>query len=89
MFGIKKKLVKKAKKIAQKGGGASPKNKILISYILNYLEQNQMTPEEFEEELRSGKGKFIIGMIAKGKNLESFLNGLFVEIKKEYYKKQK
>jgi len=89
MFGIKKKLVKKANKIARKGGGASPQNKILIKYVLNYLEENDMTPEEFEKELKEGKGKAIIKVLTKGKSIDAFLNGLFVEIKKEYYKKQK
>lgn len=87
MFGIKKKFIKKAKKIIQKGEGASPKNKALINYVLNYLKQNQMTPENFEKELRKGKGKLILKMITKGKNIDAFLNGLFVEIKKEYHKK--
>jgi len=89
MFGIRKKLMKKANKIAQKGGGATPKNKVLIKYVLNYLKENDMTPEEFEKELREGKGKTIINVLTKGKSIDDFLNGLFVEIKKEYYKKQK
>jgi hypothetical protein len=92
MFGfnnIKKKFFKKAEKISKKGGGASPKNKVLINYILTHLSKNNLTPEDLEKELKEGKGKNIINVLAKGKNLDQFFKEVLTEVKKEYYKKEK
>jgi len=88
MLFFKVKVYKQAKKIAKKGG-ASPKNKLLIKIILDFLENRDMKPEDLEREIKEGKGKKIFSILGVRNRLNNFLDNLMEEVKKEYYKNNK
>jgi hypothetical protein len=66
-------------------GGASPKNKKLIGLVVDFLKEKNMTPEEFEKELKEGKGVNVFRMLfKKKKNNNDFIEILMREVKNAY-----
>jgi hypothetical protein len=86
MFFAQGRLFKIVQEIARQGG-AIPKNKKLISLIVDFLKEKNMTPEEFEKELKEGKGVNIFKMFfKKKKNNDKFIETLMQEVKNAYNK---